>query len=214
MAQAKHEVFKIEIQDAVLEGLKNMLKTWQNENVKALEPQRWRAVVDHLSDIVLIDFFCNDLGLERQVIYGWIHDQRLPSAEMCAFYLTLLMQKIDKYQTMLRNRREQLLSPPDVEEKKKSKDELPKEKIIAFELPDGMDPETPLEQIDSYLSLPVRIRNCLKNSNIVQVGDVLQPSKSQTWKRFFLGTPNFGKISTAKLYHFLVAQGFNPVIGE
>lgn len=214
MAQAKHEVFKIEIQDAVLEGLKNMLKSWQDENVNALEPQRWRAVVDHLGDTSPIDLFCNDSGLERQVIHDWIQGRSLPSAEMCALYLNLLLQKIVEYQTMQRNRREQLLNPQEVEENKESNDKLPKEKIIAFELPDGMSPETPLEEIGTYLSLSVRIRNCLKHSNIVQAGDLLRPSKSDTWKMFFLRTPNLGKVSTAQLYHFLVEHGFSPIIGE
>ena len=214
MAQAKHEVFKIEIQDAVLQGLKNLLNAWQNENANALEPQRWRAVVDYLGDTAPIDLFCNDSGLERQVTYDWVRGQRLPSAEMCALYLNLLMQKIVDYQAMQRNRKEQLLNPPEVQEKKESKDQLPKETVIEFELPDGMNPETPLEEIGNYLSLSVRIRNCLKNSNIVQAGDLLKPSKGRTWKIFFLLTPNFGKVSTARLYHFLVENGFKPVLGE
>lgn len=215
MAQAKHEVSKIEIQIAVLEGLKNILMNWQEEDAVALDPQRWRAIVSHLGDTPPIEMFCNDSGLERQVIYDWIRDSRLPSAEMCALYLKLLMQKVVEYQTIQRSRREQLLNPPANMEVRETNDQFPKEEVIAFELPDGMNPETPLEEIGNYLSLPVRIRNCLRYSRIMKAGDLLKPDKDTTWQNYFYNSiPNFAKVSTARLYQFMVEHGFKPVLGK
>ena len=85
--------------------------------------------------------------------------------------------------------------------------------FITFEEPkqkkDGMDkPDLPfnpalLKKVDE-LELSVRSANCLKNDNIVYIGDLIQKSEAE-----MLRTPNFGRKSLNEIKEVLSGMGLH-----
>jgi Bacterial RNA polymerase, alpha chain C terminal domain len=60
-----------------------------------------------------------------------------------------------------------------------------------------------LSSVDE-LPLSVRSANCLKNDNIVYIGDLVQKTEAE-----MLGTPNFGRKSLSEIEHVLVQMGLH-----
>ena len=75
-----------------------------------------------------------------------------------------------------------------VEEKREKKDDLPFSPYL-------------LKKVDE-LELSVRSANCLKNDNIVYIGDLVQKSESEMLK-----TPNFGRKSLNEIKEVLTGMG-------
>jgi DNA-directed RNA polymerase alpha subunit len=61
-----------------------------------------------------------------------------------------------------------------------------------------------LKKVDE-LELSVRSANCLKNDNIVYIGDLIQKSEGE-----MLRTPNFGRKSLNEIKEVLAASGHGP----
>ena len=72
--------------------------------------------------------------------------------------------------------------------------EKPKEKAIPFDL-------NLLKKV-SDLELSVRSQNCLKNDNIIYIGDLVVKTEAQMLK-----TPNFGKKSLYEIKDLLIEMG-------
>ena len=67
-----------------------------------------------------------------------------------------------------------------------------------------------LRKVDE-LELSVRSANCLKNDNIVYIGDLVQKSEQE-----MLRTPNFGRKSLNEIREVLASMGLSlgmPIIG-
>jgi len=60
-----------------------------------------------------------------------------------------------------------------------------------------------LKKVDE-LELSVRSANCLKNDNIVYIGDLIQKSESE-----MLRTPNFGRKSLNEIKEVLASMGLH-----
>jgi DNA-directed RNA polymerase subunit alpha len=85
--------------------------------------------------------------------------------------------------------------------------------FVNFEEPQRMRPEEPrielpfnanlLRKVDE-LELSVRSANCLKNDNIVYIGDLVQKSEQE-----MLRTPNFGRKSLNEIKEVLTAMGLS-----
>ncbi len=79
---------------------------------------------------------------------------------------------------------------PEVEEHKDESEELPFNKNL-------------LKKVDE-LELSVRSANCLKNDNIVYIGDLVKKSESD-----MLRTPNFGRKSLNEIKEVLATMGLH-----
>ena len=79
---------------------------------------------------------------------------------------------------------------PEVETREESRDELPFNKNL-------------LRKVDE-LELSVRSANCLKNDNIIYIGDLVQKSESD-----MLRTPNFGRKSLNEIKEVLSTMGLH-----
>ena len=73
----------------------------------------------------------------------------------------------------------------------------------------GVEPETDTNQLNRYLlkkvdelELSVRSANCLKNDNIIYIGDLVQKSEAE-----MLRTPNFGRKSLNEIKEVLSSMG-------
>ena len=73
----------------------------------------------------------------------------------------------------------------------------------------GVEPETDTNQLNRYLlkkvdelELSVRSANCLKNDNIIYIGDLVQKSEAE-----MLRTPNFGRKSLNEIKEVLASMG-------
>jgi len=85
--------------------------------------------------------------------------------------------------------------------------------FVNFEEPQRLRPEEPrvelpfnanlLRKVDE-LELSVRSANCLKNDNIVYIGDLVQKSEQE-----MLRTPNFGRKSLNEIKEVLTAMGLS-----
>ncbi len=85
--------------------------------------------------------------------------------------------------------------------------------FVNFEEPqketaDGFDPELAfnpalLKKVDE-LELSVRSANCLKNDNIVYIGDLIQKTEAE-----MLRTPNFGRKSLNEIKEVLAQMGLH-----
>ena len=80
---------------------------------------------------------------------------------------------------------------PDIQEKEKEE-----EKEIKFN-------KNLLRKVDE-LELSVRSANCLRNDNIVYIGDLVQKSEND-----MLRTPNFGRKSLNEIREVLMQMGLN-----
>jgi DNA-directed RNA polymerase subunit alpha len=85
--------------------------------------------------------------------------------------------------------------------------------FINFEEPQAAQPEAKHEEIPfnknllrkvDELELSVRSANCLKNDNIVYIGDLVQKSEAE-----MLRTPNFGRKSLNEIKEVLTQMGLH-----
>ncbi|MFL6734481.1 MAG: DNA-directed RNA polymerase subunit alpha [Sphingomicrobium sp.] len=83
--------------------------------------------------------------------------------------------------------------------------------MIGTAIPGGMQSETPTDtnQLNRYLlkkvdelELSVRSANCLKNDNIIYIGDLVQKTEAE-----MLRTPNFGRKSLNEIKEVLASMG-------
>jgi DNA-directed RNA polymerase subunit alpha len=83
--------------------------------------------------------------------------------------------------------------------------------MIGQAIPGGMDTATPADtnQLNRYLlkkvdelELSVRSANCLKNDNIIYIGDLVQKTEAE-----MLRTPNFGRKSLNEIKEVLASMG-------
>ena len=81
--------------------------------------------------------------------------------------------------------------------------EEPKQKKSELERPDLPFNPSLLKKVDE-LELSVRSANCLKNDNIVYIGDLIQKSEAE-----MLRTPNFGRKSLNEIKEVLSAMGLH-----
>ncbi|MBY0448880.1 MAG: DNA-directed RNA polymerase subunit alpha, partial [Hyphomonadaceae bacterium] len=81
--------------------------------------------------------------------------------------------------------------------------EEPKQKKNELERPDLPFNPSLLKKVDE-LELSVRSANCLKNDNIVYIGDLIQKSEAE-----MLRTPNFGRKSLNEIKEVLSAMGLH-----
>ena len=81
--------------------------------------------------------------------------------------------------------------------------EEPKQKKTELERPDLPFNPALLKKVDE-LELSVRSANCLKNDNIVYIGDLIQKSEAE-----MLRTPNFGRKSLNEIKEVLSAMGLH-----
>jgi DNA-directed RNA polymerase subunit alpha len=81
--------------------------------------------------------------------------------------------------------------------------EEPKAEVAQPEVPDLAFNPALLKKVDE-LELSVRSANCLKNDNIVYIGDLIQKSESE-----MLRTPNFGRKSLNEIKEVLAQMGLH-----
>jgi len=81
--------------------------------------------------------------------------------------------------------------------------EEPREEVIADDKPELDFNPALLKKVDE-LELSVRSANCLKNDNIVYIGDLIQKSESE-----MLRTPNFGRKSLNEIKEVLAQMGLH-----
>ncbi|MGD2133207.1 MAG: DNA-directed RNA polymerase subunit alpha [Maricaulaceae bacterium] len=81
--------------------------------------------------------------------------------------------------------------------------EEPREEALAEEKPDLDFNPALLKKVDE-LELSVRSANCLKNDNIVYIGDLIQKSEAE-----MLRTPNFGRKSLNEIKEVLAQMGLH-----
>lgn len=213
MPLPKHEVYRVEIDYAYFRGILELIEKWKNEFGDKLDQQRWRAIADKLSGSLVMDQLHSDIGIDSAEYRNWGNGRNLPSEEMCAIYLGLLCKKIEDHMRKLDDNRGKLLNPPEPEEKP-SERTLPKEQIKHFNLPDGMDAAMEINELEGYSELPERVRNVLKNNNLMTVGQVAHPQEGNctSWKAFLRRRPNCGWKSITALYFFLLDRDFEPVL--
>jgi DNA-directed RNA polymerase subunit alpha len=81
--------------------------------------------------------------------------------------------------------------------------EEPKKEEVADEIPELAFNPALLKKVDE-LELSVRSANCLKNDNIVYIGDLIQKSEGE-----MLRTPNFGRKSLNEIKEVLAGMGLH-----
>jgi len=81
--------------------------------------------------------------------------------------------------------------------------EEPKPEVATTEVPELAFNPALLKKVDE-LELSVRSANCLKNDNIVYIGDLIQKSESE-----MLRTPNFGRKSLNEIKEVLAQMGLH-----
>jgi DNA-directed RNA polymerase subunit alpha len=81
--------------------------------------------------------------------------------------------------------------------------EEPEKEVIAEEIPELAFNPALLKKVDE-LELSVRSANCLKNDNIVYIGDLIQKTESE-----MLRTPNFGRKSLNEIKEVLAQMGLH-----
>ena len=81
--------------------------------------------------------------------------------------------------------------------------EEPREETISDEKPELDFNPALLKKVDE-LELSVRSANCLKNDNIVYIGDLIQKSEAE-----MLRTPNFGRKSLNEIKEVLAQMGLH-----
>jgi DNA-directed RNA polymerase subunit alpha len=81
--------------------------------------------------------------------------------------------------------------------------EEPKERVADETKPDLAFNPVLLKKVDE-LELSVRSANCLKNDNIVYIGDLIQKTESE-----MLRTPNFGRKSLNEIKAVLAEMGLH-----
>jgi len=218
MAKAKHRVHLIDIQVAILSGLKDLFDQWQKENVDSLDPQMLRAAIEALDQVdnTVWRAFCAETGHSQEDVHDWTQGRRAPSVQMAAIYLNMLIVYIVKRTEELLQEKEVILNPPQVEEETSSDAliDLPKERITGFVLPDGLSEDTELATLEGFEDLPARLLGCLRNDNISTVANLIKVEGLSGWAAPLLRTPNFGKKSLRYLYQFMVEAGFEPQFSE
>ena len=81
--------------------------------------------------------------------------------------------------------------------------EEPRKEVVAESIPDLAFNPAFLKKVDE-LELSVRSANCLKNDNIVYIGDLVQKSEAE-----MLRTPNFGRKSLNEIKEVLAQMGLH-----
>jgi DNA-directed RNA polymerase subunit alpha len=81
--------------------------------------------------------------------------------------------------------------------------EEPEKEIVAEEIPELAFNPALLKKVDE-LELSVRSANCLKNDNIVYIGDLIQKTETE-----MLRTPNFGRKSLNEIKEVLAQMGLH-----
>jgi DNA-directed RNA polymerase subunit alpha len=81
--------------------------------------------------------------------------------------------------------------------------EEPRKEVAAEIIPDLAFNPAFLKKVDE-LELSVRSANCLKNDNIVYIGDLVQKSEAE-----MLRTPNFGRKSLNEIKEVLAQMGLH-----
>jgi DNA-directed RNA polymerase subunit alpha len=81
--------------------------------------------------------------------------------------------------------------------------EEPRKEVVAEAIPDLAFNPAFLKKVDE-LELSVRSANCLKNDNIVYIGDLVQKSEAE-----MLRTPNFGRKSLNEIKEVLAQMGLH-----
>jgi DNA-directed RNA polymerase subunit alpha len=81
--------------------------------------------------------------------------------------------------------------------------EEPEKEVIAEEIPELAFNPALLKKVDE-LELSVRSANCLKNDNIVYIGDLIQKTETE-----MLRTPNFGRKSLNEIKEVLAQMGLH-----
>jgi DNA-directed RNA polymerase subunit alpha len=81
--------------------------------------------------------------------------------------------------------------------------EEPRKEVVAESIPDLAFNPAFLKKVDE-LELSVRSANCLKNDNIVYIGDLVQKTEAE-----MLRTPNFGRKSLNEIKEVLAQMGLH-----
>ncbi|MGL4288833.1 MAG: DNA-directed RNA polymerase subunit alpha C-terminal domain-containing protein, partial [Phreatobacter sp.] len=81
--------------------------------------------------------------------------------------------------------------------------EEPRKEVIQEQIPDLAFNPALLKKVDE-LELSVRSANCLKNDNIVYIGDLIQKTEAE-----MLRTPNFGRKSLNEIKEVLAQMGLH-----
>jgi DNA-directed RNA polymerase subunit alpha len=79
----------------------------------------------------------------------------------------------------------------------------PKKEVVSEVIPDLAFNPAFLKKVDE-LELSVRSANCLKNDNIVYIGDLVQKTEAE-----MLRTPNFGRKSLNEIKEVLASMGLH-----